>query len=1004
MKRKRLSAFLLILSLLAGIAALPAAAYAESSYAIDSFAQKLDALNEQAQENEMNTEEMIRARIILKSSAPVELFGDAAYIRGYRDLYVFQYPSHAQAQAALEHYGKQAGIEWVQFEKKFEASGSCTRAVGATEALQYMEQQSVKTAAVKVAVIDTGIDTKSALFQNAGGRLADAGYNTANTGRPNTAHDDNGHGTNVCEIIYANTPESVTISAYKALNAAGEGEDIGVAMCVDKAVEDGNDVINLSLGSEGETDPCLKEALQRAFDAGVTVIVAAGNEGVDVAGCTPACEEQALCVAAIDRNGNPCSFSNFGEGVDFTALGDDITTTYSLAKHEEMDALIGWESEYECCSGTSFSAPFVAASAAAVKAVHPTYRSAEIEQALRESAFSCEQLYCTDRVHPLQGERFEELVRGNNDYRTFTQYLYPAENPALYYGYGMPETGYAIGMERCEAVSFSRAPSHYTGGKINLSLSGEEGSEIRYTVDGTLPYRSESAQVFPGSEQNEAVAIEGICYHRDIAYKSGKAPSIVNSAEYFVEHTAQEDELSIGSDGLVTEYSGTYSTLNIPASVGGTEVKGIAAGFTTPNSTLTCLTLPASATKCQATFDSLVYFKAPGLETVNENAFKDSPLAVIDAPQVTSIGKNAFAGTNIRRAYFPLAEVKDFAFANCKFLESADMSSYAGIGRGRTKGGTIGQAAFSNCIRLKTMKTNPALQYKVNFSAFYSCISLRDFDFSNVGVIKSGAFDNVRCIERIIAPVLGQVESLPFSAKLLYAPNLSTLKAFPFAGEEPTIVIPKKCSISASSGDYIYNINTNYPGFFHRMEHLLICGDRDSYQDEAAEQQNRNFLHIPAITEQPADMGSAGGILTAGAIGIDLKYRWYGTNVRNNHAGDLLAGEESRTLDSSAYDYRYYFCEIIHTEKDAQNHDYVKTVRTGYTGEDVNADGFVDIADVSLVLPLLAQEVSAGNAAGDINGDKSINIADVASLLLESVYAKKQVLESRRCPGWELMK
>ena len=173
------------------------------------------------------------------------------------------------------------------------------------------------------------------------------------------------------------------------------------------------------------------------------------------------------------------------------------------------------------------------------------------------------------------------------------------------------------------------------------------------------------------------------------------------------------------------------------------------------------------------------------------------------------------------------------------------------------------------------------------------------------------------------------------------------------------------------------------------MEHLLICGDRDSYQDEAAEQQNRNFLHIPAITEQPADMGSAGGILTAGAIGIDLKYRWYGTNVRNNHAGDLLAGEESRTLDSSAYDYRYYFCEIIHTEKDAQKYDYVKTVRTGYTGEDVNADGFVDIADVSLVLPLLAQEVSAGNAAGDINGDKSINIADVASLLLESVYAKK---------------
>ena len=366
--RKTISLFLIV-SLLAGIVSLPMFSFAASSKAIDSFAQKLDSLNDYAKSEELSTEQMIDSRVIVRSGSPLTSFGDAKYIRGYRDLYVFQYSSESEAEKAVDYYNSLGYVKWAQIDTFHEAKDYLPSEDSVKIGLEYLSETETDLPRVDVAVVDTGINVRlSYTGEQNGGRLINSGYNVSSSGIFYSAEDDEGHGTKVCSVILNNSPDNVYITGYKALDNRGEGDDLAVAMCIDKAVADGNSIINLSLGGEGKTEPCLKEALQRAFDAGVSVIVAAGNENVDVSTCNPACEERAICVAAIDDYGNPESYSNYGEGVDFAAPGN----------------IYG--------GGTSFSAPYITGVAASVKSLHPEYSSEQIEQSLKDFCYSFEQL------------------------------------------------------------------------------------------------------------------------------------------------------------------------------------------------------------------------------------------------------------------------------------------------------------------------------------------------------------------------------------------------------------------------------------------------------------------------------------------------------------------------------------------------------------------------------------------------------------------------------------
>lgn len=223
------------------------------------------------------------------------------------------------------------------------------------------------SASVIVAVIDTGVD---ATHPDLAGKItsgANVGYNFVSNST-NTA-DDQSHGTFVASIVAANTNNgqggagvcwSCKIMPIKVLDSAGSGSSFNVAQGIDWAVSHGAKVINLSLGS-GSSDASLQTAVTNAWNAGVVVVAAAGNNAgvaptTDDAVLFPAAYPNAIAVASSNSANVRSSFSNYGPEIDVTAPGEGVLgADCNCAGHGGY---------YATGSGTSFASPHVAGAAA----------------------------------------------------------------------------------------------------------------------------------------------------------------------------------------------------------------------------------------------------------------------------------------------------------------------------------------------------------------------------------------------------------------------------------------------------------------------------------------------------------------------------------------------------------------------------------------------------------------------------------------------------------------
>jgi len=224
---------------------------------------------------------------------------------------------------------------------------------------------------VKVGIIDTGIDyTHPDLKANYAG-----GYNAIDTSKPPL--DDNGHGTHVAGIIGAvsdgagvvGVAPRASLYAVKVLNAQGSGAYSAIIDGIQWAVTNKLNVVNMSLGSpSGST--AIQKAVEAAYKAGVTLVVAAGNDSGPVN--YPAKYPQAIAVAASDSADKIASFSSRGPEIVVIAPGVAINSTY-------MGGI------YKSLSGTSMASPHVAGLAALAVAAGAK-SPAEVRKALTGAA------------------------------------------------------------------------------------------------------------------------------------------------------------------------------------------------------------------------------------------------------------------------------------------------------------------------------------------------------------------------------------------------------------------------------------------------------------------------------------------------------------------------------------------------------------------------------------------------------------------------------------------
>jgi serine protease len=143
------------------------------------------------------------------------------------------------------------------------------------------------------------------------------------------------------------------------------------------------DIINLSLGGYGIS--CferMQTSITLAREAGAVVVIAAGNNGADVALAIPANCNDTVTVAAVGRVGGRAGYSNHGAGVDIAAPGGDMPRDSGVLSTIATGATTLTGYGYANYHGTSMAAPHVAGVAALVASLHPTWGPTEIEAAI----------------------------------------------------------------------------------------------------------------------------------------------------------------------------------------------------------------------------------------------------------------------------------------------------------------------------------------------------------------------------------------------------------------------------------------------------------------------------------------------------------------------------------------------------------------------------------------------------------------------------------------------
>jgi len=223
---------------------------------------------------------------------------------------------------------------------------------------------------IVIAVLDTGVTSTPRFAAN----LVPGGYDfvleSSDTSEVAQGIDTNangltdqlyGHGTFVTGLINLVAP-GASILPIRVLDSDGVGSSYSVASGIYLAIQQGANVINLSLATP-EKDEVIDVAIQAAEAAGVVVVASTGNDN-DQRRQYPAAHRTVLSVTATDLFDVKAPFSNYGSYVELSAPGIDVVSVMP-------------DGTAATASGTSFSAALVSGTVALARTAFPGETAAQ---------------------------------------------------------------------------------------------------------------------------------------------------------------------------------------------------------------------------------------------------------------------------------------------------------------------------------------------------------------------------------------------------------------------------------------------------------------------------------------------------------------------------------------------------------------------------------------------------------------------------------------------------
>ncbi len=640
-------------------------------------------------------------RLIVKSKNEIDSLDSLNHICGYNDLHILQFDDAHSFSEAYKYYSELDGVDYVQEDKFCEESSVVSESVvqrpmavqsakfGYTSAMSALGSAG-NLPTISVAVVDSGIENDHDLLS---GRIQTTGFNSVGG---DSCYDDRGHGTHVAGIIASNTLSNVTIRPYKVLDNNGKGTDTQVYLGIQAAIADGVDIINLSLCRQGESE-ILHEGVRNAYNAGIVVVAAAGNDGYDISNqvYSPASFEEAITVMACDDSRRICSFSNHGTSCDVAAPGENILSSY-----------LG--NTYKASSGTSMAAPFIVAAVTYQLSKNSSLSPDSVKAKLIQSSQPCYGGVSGKCVYPGSSVTYAE------------QTVKPVFNKS--------STSFMGSVSLEISCSVASAKILYRTDKMAKNTYLEYKSPLTFT---------------------ESVSVSAYCVETGKLIGSPASVTLTKidvDASYF----------TIDEAGTVLSYNGSDAQVSIPATYNDVKITSVADDAFRNNAIITSVTLNSAITKIgNNVFKDCVNLEsvtASGLTQIGDSAFSGcNSLKTISATAVTQIGAEAFNGcSSLTSINFPrLIEVQEYSFENATSLKTATVSSATIIGTRAFAGSgvisvvsgkatTIGEGAFADCSSLVSATiTNAEV---IGDSAFENCVTIKSISSEKVRSIGDKAY------------------------------------------------------------------------------------------------------------------------------------------------------------------------------------------------------------------------------------------------------------------------
>lgn len=240
------------------------------------------------------------------------------------------------------------------------------------QALAFLGVESIPDnggAGVRIALLDTGIADHAA--------FSGADIVRAVLGQAGSGEDQNGHGTAMSGLLVGRDPYArglapgATLLSISVLDAQGQGNTFSLAEGIIRAVDMGAQIINISAGSR-YTSSALAQAVSYAYERGVVIVAASGNEGLSMVR-SPANYPEVIAVTSVDARRQLPGFVNTGPAVDLAAPGLGV---YSAWLGESFVSV----------SGSSAAAPFVSGAIALLMSENPGMTARAAAEILQNEA------------------------------------------------------------------------------------------------------------------------------------------------------------------------------------------------------------------------------------------------------------------------------------------------------------------------------------------------------------------------------------------------------------------------------------------------------------------------------------------------------------------------------------------------------------------------------------------------------------------------------------------